>query len=149
MSILNGLSRGLVVLALGGILGGGTAYANEDTVAIQTIILEAQGESLEGQIAVGETIRKRAVMRNLSHSQVCTQYRQYSAWNDSLGARNRLKSVSPEVFQRASRAWALSDGSRLTKGATHYHTLDVHPYWAKGKRPCLRLGNHLFYNNVK
>ena len=35
-----------------------------------------------------------------------------------------------------------------TKGATHYHTQDIHPYWAKDKDPCYVVGNHVFYNNI-
>ena len=126
-----------------------SAFAEFDRVAIDTIILEAQGESLDGQKAVGEVIRNRALKRHQSIESVCMARKQFSCWNDHQEAKNRLKMVSGEVFQRASRAWSESETSNLTKGATHYHNLDVSPYWSKGKLPCVVVGKHKFYNNVR
>ncbi len=35
-----------------------------------------------------------------------------------------------------------------TGGATHYHSVDVHPRWAAGKTPHARIGRHLFYADI-
>lgn len=133
------------------------AWGNE--VAIQTIVLEAQGESLEGQIAVGEVIRARAMERGWeagyrplkpqdSIEAVCLAPYQFSCWNNRQEAQKRLKRVSGEVWQRASRAWEESGRTNLTKGARHYHSEEVSPRWAKGKRASARIGRHIFYNNI-
>ncbi len=35
-----------------------------------------------------------------------------------------------------------------TNGAEFYHTTNVHPAWARGLKPVLTVGAHVFYNNV-
>ena len=128
------------------------AWANE--IAIQTIILEAQGESLEGQIAVGEVIRNRTddVYTHGRYddrvAQVVKRPYQFSCWNNHLIAKLRLPRVSGEAWQRASKAWAESEESNLTNGATHYHAIGVSPKWASGKVG-KRIGNHVFYRGIK
>ena len=119
-----------------------------DTVAIQTIILESQGESMAGQVAVGEVIRNRAKRGDLSVDSVCLAYRQFSCWNDGKQAKKALSKASGETWQRASKAWAESEESNLTNGATHYHARKVHPYWV-GRHKGIRIGNHVFYRGIK
>ncbi len=36
-----------------------------------------------------------------------------------------------------------------TAGATHNHARGVWPLWARGKAPSAKIGNHLFYNDVR
>ena len=148
----------LGVLLVAGIPG---AYADElnselnNLIAIQTIILEAQDQSLEGQIAVGEVIRNRTddVYTHGRYServkQVVRRPWQFSCWNSPLIAKLRLSRVSGKTFQRASRAWAESEHSQLVGESTHYHADYVKPYWAKGKKPAYKIGSHLFYEGIR
>src|SRR3990167_4094069 len=123
------------------------AYADSDNVAIETIILEAQGESLAGQIAVGEVMRNRANNRHQSIYTVCLSPMQFSCWNSASEARKRLKRVSGEVYQMASRAWAESESSNLTDGATYYiakKQLKYIPAWVNTLKLTTVIENHHF-----
>ena len=137
-----------IILTLLLLLVSGGAWA-EDTIPIQTLILEAQGEGFEGMRAVGEVIRNRANKAHSTFEGVCLAPRQFSCWNDRGEALKRLKRVSQGTFNLAKRAWDASATSLETQGSRHYHTKAVSPYWAKGKRPTVIIGQHVFYNNVK
>ena len=132
-----------------GLLWGSLGYAEPDRVAIETIILEAGNQSLEGQIAVGEVIRNRAKRGDLSHDSVCLADHQFSCWNPGKQARNAKKAlgrVSGPTWQRASRAWAESEHSNLTQGATHYlNPRLAAPKWAKVIPKTVTIGQHQFH----
>lgn len=125
-----------------------SASYREDYVPIMTIALEAQGEPIEGQRAIGEVIRSRSKRSNKTFSEVCLTPYQFSCWNGPIKPSNASKRVSGEAFQRAARAWAESEHSNITGGARHYCRYDVTPYWAGG-RDGQRIGNHVFYKGVK
>jgi len=139
MSLISGLSE--------------SAFANPERLidrdtAIKTIILEAQGESLEGQTAVGEVIRNRALKGSRSVEAVCLAKSQFSCWNDRQEAFKRLNRVSGEVYQRASKAWDESEESNLTHGATHYlalKSLKRVPVWVRKLNKTVTIGAHTFY----
>jgi spore germination cell wall hydrolase CwlJ-like protein len=136
---------GLLLLML--FTGIPAAWAGEPTIPVQTIMLEAANQGLDGQIAVGEVIRNRAKRGDLSHDSVCLAPRQFSAWNDRKRARKWLSGADGKAYQSAAKAWELSEESSLTNGATHYHTVSVSPYWAKGKKG-KRIGDHIFYRGI-
>lgn len=141
------MKKTYIIIALG-LLSHGIGYAGEsDRVAIETIILEAQGEPYVGQVLVAETIRNRARKAKVSAEAVCLSPWQFSCWNERQDARKRLSRASGEAWQRASRAWAESEEPR-TK-VTHYHNLSVWPKWARGKEPAYRIGSHMFYEDIK
>lgn len=128
------------------------AYADPSEVAIQTIVGEARGESLEGQIAVGEVIRNRFRANSWygdSFEEVCLYPYQFSFWNSRSKARKVLWSIEPAVWQRAARAWEASRNSDLTKGATHYHAWGIGPLWTFDMKQTVRIGNHVFYREKK
>ena len=135
----------LTVLCL---LLAGSGWAS-DIVPIETIMLEARGESLQGQIAVGEVIRNRAFKAQGTFEGICMAPRQFSAWNQPLEAKRTLSTLSGKTWQVASKAWEASSTSLQTRGATHYHTKAVRPYWAVGHTPCAVIGNHRFYNDIR
>lgn len=139
----------LVLCAL--VLSTGTvrnALAEGHSIPVQTIVLEARGESLEGQIAVGEVIRNRAFKARSTFEAVCMRPRQFSAWNQPIKAQRTLSEVSNKTWKVAEEAWDRSGLLLETHGATHYHTTATHPYWARSKRPTVIIGRHKFYNNV-
>lgn len=148
---LNGYAR--LLIALGLLLGAGTAWArgndcmDEDLIAIQTIVLEAGGESFDGMVAVGEVIRNRAKRGSRSVLSVCLLPYQFSCWNDQLGAYKRLGRVSGETWQTASRAWEASRDTNTVKGATMYANLSLcRPKWDWSKLERVgQLGAHTFW----
>lgn len=137
-------------IALLMVLVSGTAWAEDDHVPIMTIALEAQGESLAGQTAVGEVIRNRAREARSTFEEVCLKPYQFSCWNglkSPLIASNR---VSGEAYQRASRAWEASRTSNLTQGASHYlNTRLASPKWARQGHKRVVIGRHTFIRGVK
>ena len=134
---------------------------NDLRTVAETIWGEARGEPFEGKLAVAWVIVNRAKKRNLKPYQVCLQPYQFSCWNDKDPNYpllvNRDKDISDKVWRECTRAAIQVLGgfdmvgctvTDRTKGATHYHTQAVMPYWAKGKEPCYVVGNHIFYNNI-
>lgn len=80
---------------------------------------------------------------------VVTEYKQFSAYNDRQWLNRWLaKNYTPKVRQMAQKAIerALTMENRPTW--THYHTVDVRPYWSKGHKG-VRVGRHVFYQGIK
>ena len=129
------------------------AYARDLWVTAQTIWGEARGEPIAGQRAVAHVIRNRCLKRTMNPAQVCLQAQQFSCWNFDDPNHDKLLTVDllDPAFRRAlCVAIDILSGLRPdpTYGATHYHALQITPYWAEGKTPCFRVGNHLFYNSI-
>lgn len=135
--------------------------ADIDTLA-RTLYGEARGESLRGIEAVASVVMNRVVRAKAGESrwwgtsvqEVCRAPFQFSCWNATDPNRRLILNVAPgdRVFDMCRRiarravAGALDDP---TKGATHYHALNVKPAWAEGRRPCVVIGRHMFYNDVR
>jgi len=134
----------LLLLQWYGMFSDVLARADDSYFPVATIVLEAGNQSLEGQIAVGEVIRNRAKTHNTSPTHVVLKANQFSCWNNREQALKRLKMENAGVWQKASRAWALSEDSNLTGGATHYYAYYVKPYWAKNLKNKKTIGWHIF-----
>lgn len=127
-------------------------------IAGKTIWGEARGEGAEGQRAVGHVIINRWLAKDwygASISAVCLKPWQFSCWNENdpnFKKINNLKLGMSQPLRFCIRAFmeALDEKPDPTVGATHYHTIGIDPpKWAFGKKPCARVGNHLFYNDVE
>lgn len=117
-------------------------------IPILTLMLEGDGEGIEGMQAIGEVIRNRAKARRMTWAAVCMQPKQFSAWNSPAYVERRLAADDGSAYQRASRAWELSASSNLVGDSCHYHAKSILPYWAKGRAPYARIANHVFYEGV-
>lgn len=132
-----------------------------DTLA-RTLYGEARGEPVRGKEAIAAVIInrvKRAEARGWywwgnTIQEVCLRPWQFSCWNAGDPNRKKIEAVrtgnrgfdSCLRIARRAVAQVLADP---TDGATHYHTTAITPPWAKGREPSVRIGNHLFYNNVE
>ena len=84
---------------------------------------------------------------------VCQKKFQFSCWNPGDPNRSKLLAIGQSdatykeclEIARAAAAGTLQDP---TGGADHYHADSVRPGWARGRRPCKIIGNHLFYNDI-
>ena len=114
------------------------------------IYFEASGEPLAGQLAVGNVIINR-VMDERYPDDVCeviTQGKLGSFYCDGL-------SDTPK--DEAAFRYAIDIASNIlggvwfdpTDGATHYHSIDVAPSWAKTKVRIVRIENHIFYKGIE
>lgn len=126
-----------------------------DTLA-RTIWGEARGEGRAGMQAVACVIRNRAARPGWwgrSIAEVCLKPAQFSCWLADDPNRRKLDAVSEDdaaftvarELAAAALAGILAD---YTFGATHYHTVDTAPVWARGHIPCVVIGRHAFYNDI-
>lgn len=150
------LKAGVLAIALLTSIGLGTAslaapktpYVSriEINCLAKNIYHEARGESLEGQIAVAQVTVNR-VRDPAYHSTVCGVVYAHKQFSWTLGKRKQV------VDQKAWRAALDISRAVLTQSiplphfpATHFHTRQVKPYWAKTKTRVAVIGNHIFYS---
>lgn len=134
----------LIVLSL---LSCVPAYA-ESGVAIETVAMESANQDSYGQYLVASVIVNRAKVRNMTLEQVCLARRQFSCWDSPRWSKAWLdRFYTPKAQEQAKKALERAIREPY-EGITHYHTLDVSPYWAKGHKPVIIEGQHKFYNDI-
>jgi len=117
------------------------------------IYFEARGEPTDGQIAVAEVVMNRVEDRRFPDD-VCEVVKQ----NRYPGQLNRCQfSFYCNGQKEVVTDWAawhkakdIAEGvleNTLALGvvATHYHTVDVEPWWSSEYEPLGTLGRHTFY----
>lgn len=124
------------------------------------IYFEARAEPLVGQLAVANVIMNR-VADNRYPNEVCavvTQGKlgskptdivrrdqcQFSFYCDGRSDTPKDKEAFRFAIDISSHILA-SVWLDPTDGSTHYHSIDVHPSWAKAKTRVARIENHIFY----
>ncbi|MFN4276124.1 MAG: cell wall hydrolase [Ferrovibrio sp.] len=126
-----------------------------DTLA-RTLWGEARSEGREGMMAVASVILNRAAKPGWwgrSVADVCLRPWQFSCWLADDPNRAKLEKVDERdvQFRIALQVADQALGGGLpdyTFGATHYHTVDIAPNWARGHTPCAVIGRHAFYNDI-
>ena len=118
----------------------------EQKIVALTLLAEARGEGVKGMEAVAMVIKQRMADRNQTASQVCLTVKQFSCWNgkgyDDL--KNLWQSpAAPDAIDVVRRFNQLDTAA--ISHANHYCTLQVNPYWSKGKAPVAVIGNHKFF----
>lgn len=124
-------------------------------VFARTLWGEAEGEGRAGQQAVAAVIMnrlQRPARFGRAITGICRAPFQFSCWNQgarrqalmAVTAENRQFAVCMTIAAAAIRG-ELKDP---TSGADHYHAAGVRPAWARGHKPCARIGHHLFYNDI-
>lgn len=122
----------------------------------RTIWAEARGESLEGKIAVANSVLNRVEKKSWygnTISKVCLKPYAYSCWLPSDPNFQKLKSITtadPVFAQCMAVAKDGADGilEDNIEGATHYKVVGSYAKWAQGKEPCIVIGRHEFFNNI-
>ena len=110
------------------------------------LYFEARGESLKGQFAVAEVILNRVDNPDYPKS-VCGVVQQGCQFSYTCDGRSDVMQ-DPASADRAGRiARVMLDGEprALTRGATHFHTVNVSPGWAHRFPRTASIGAHLFY----
>ncbi len=132
-------------------------------ILARTIYGEARGEyrlcGLAPLMAVANVVMNRVRLRTwfgATVGEVCQKPWQFSCWNDNdpnakvianLYLCDAVFDVCMEVADKVtSGAWP-----DLTKGCEHYHRCDmkVLPPWARGVKPVVQIGSHVFYKVMK
>ncbi len=121
------------------------------TCLAMAVYFEARGEHPDAQLAVAEVVMNRVVDPRFA-GDVCGVVKedwgpaahdcQFSFWCDGLPEKPAdavAWSTARDIAQKAL------DGDVLGHGATHYHAVSVHPWWADTLEPVGMIGNHIFY----
>ena len=131
--------------------------SSESNCLATALYHEARGESIEGQFAVAEVILNRVDSPVFPNS-VCGVVNQGAA--AAVRGRcqfsfacdgNPLTMHEAEARRIAQRiAVVMTNGAprSLTRGATHFHTTQVSPRWARVFERLTRIGAHIFYRDT-
>ncbi len=136
----------------------GGALSEAEIVAC-TLWGEARNQGEEGLRAVACVIANRwrtVYRRQRSAQDVCLDPYQFSCWlkNDPNLPRMLAVARQPDATYRTALALADELLSRtlvdITRGARHYYATSLRqpPNWARGKYPCVVIGDHLFFNDI-
>ena len=120
-------------------------------VVYQTIAMESANQPARGQEAVAGVILERSRRSGKSLEAVCLAPRQFSCWNSQKEAKRwLLKHYDSQTRGKAVKAYSNAlMRSGAYRGVRHYHTKGVMPKWAKGHKPALIIGEHVFYRGIK
>lgn len=130
------------------------AQVNDDAYVVAlTIFAEAKGESPEGRLAVASVIWNRAHGHKDMLAEVCLMNKQFSCWNGKAGEKllsldeSKLNKKESVIFQECLKvAQDMMDGKFVPQvTATHYHSKDVKPKWARQMTRVAVIGRHIFY----
>ena len=127
--------------------------SDEIDIMARTIFGEARGEPDDGKVAVGWVIKNRSDAGGWwgdDIREVCLKPYQFSCWNFNDVNRPVLlgTTIRDPIFKKCLEIASLVLKGRKgdpTGGANHYHSQLIEPTWAKGKKPTVVIGNHLFY----
>lgn len=116
------------------------------------LYFEARGESVKGQFAVAEVILNRVDSRSYPNS-ICGVVNQggnrrngcqFSFVCDGHADKIREKDAY-ELVGKIARLMMDGAPRALTDGATHFHTTNILPRWARRFPNTAKIGSHLFY----
>ena len=140
----------LLVLALAplpAVIAPAVAQASVTSLAdmrcmIDNLYHEARGEGVKGLQAVASVVMNRADRQQLNICKVVYSRKQFS-WTIA----KRVKAVEGDIGDILNVAQAATSHTLVdaTGGATHYHTKQVKPYWAKTLKKTETIGQHIFY----
>lgn len=139
------------------LLFGDMAMNEEDVLTLaRTIYGEARGESTAGKKAVACVIMNRYKSKKWfagkTIAETCKKPWQFSCWNQNdpncKKIENATKYELGECYDIAEK-FISGEYQDFLCGACHYHTLNVLPSWAEGKKADFHIGNHLFYIGIE
>lgn len=141
-----------------------TDFSDDEILAL-TIIGEARGEPIEGQVAVGCIIRNRLHSNEAykNYSDVCLETNQFSCWNANDPNRPFLEELGQKMLfnQEINDAyikqciyvahgivsWSIMDN---TGGSKYYMTMRLfnldRPKWAKNAKNQTIKGKQVFFD---
>jgi N-acetylmuramoyl-L-alanine amidase len=119
-------------------------YDNTNLACLASNIYhEARGEPELGQLAVAKVTLNRVDPKNRDICQVVFAKYQFSWTIKNKNLKHDYKSL------RIAEA-SLKGGHELDSfKATHFHTTQVSPHWAKSFKRLRKIGNHIFYEERK
>ena len=128
------------------------ASVEEVNCLAQAIYFEARGEIPEGRVAVAETILNRVGLDRYPDT-ICgviqqgmeVRHRCQFSYNCDGEAEVITELQTYIEIRQLAEQMLSGDNPAITDGATHFHTVDVKPYWASVYKKTAAIGSHLFY----
>ena len=123
-------------------------------ILAKTIFGEARGESQEGQIAVACCVFNRFKSGKWFGAKtiagVCLKPWQFSCWNKNDPNSQKIMALTFPVYSKYFSVIEEAKKDDITKGATHYYNPSIcnRPKWAEGRKPCVKIGKHLFFKDI-
>ena len=132
----------------------------------RTIYGEARGEQAIGKRAIACVVLNRFLsnkgyLKGGTISETCKKHAtdkrtgrvvyQFSCWDDKDPNFKKIKDATPEDLgecYEVAKETLTGVYHDITCGSLHYHAKNILPWWAKGKKPVIAIGGHLFYNNI-
>ena len=133
--------------------------ASEDATSVDELIgeLEARDQEIKGQVAVALVTINRVKSRRFPNS-ICKVVYQATRKNGRIvlhkchfswycdGRSDKPKDkMSWEISLLIARAMLKDPITDFLHGATHYHRVDVNPYWNRRMIKFTTIGDHIFY----
>ena len=120
------------------------------------IYFEARGEPISGQYAVGQVIMNRTYDPRYPDDACSVVYDggetkyecQFSFYCDGKSDQP-TDEMSWRVAQLIARAVYEGAASPVIGQATHYHSVNVQPWWATTGHVVAKISDHVFYEEVK
>lgn len=123
------------------------------------IYFESRNQPIEGQVAVSQVVLERVKSKKYPNTvcEVVFQGPTYS-WSVNYPIRDRCQfswycdGLSDKPKDEIAWLNSLEVAEKVyygltdtVKGATHYHSVKVDPWWAKYKVKVKQIGDHIFY----
>ena len=123
------------------------------------IYFESRNQPIEGQVAVSQVVLERVKSKKYPDTvcEVVFQGPTYS-WSVNYPIKNRCQfswycdGLSDKPKDEIAWLNSLEVAEKVyygltdtVKGATHYHSVKVDPWWAKYKVKVKQIGDHIFY----
>ena len=123
------------------------------------IYFESRNQPIEGQVAVSQVVLERVKSKKYPDTvcEVVFQGPTYS-WSVNYPIRDRCQfswycdGLSDKPKDQIAWLNSLEVAEKVyygltdtVKGATHYHSVKVDPWWAKYKVKVKQIGDHIFY----
>ena len=121
---------------------------------VEAIYFEARSESQTGQLAIANVILER-VRQNIYPDTICKVVHQWDKYPHRNGCsfsyycdgKKEIMYEKDALVIAMNIATLVLEGAVVedVRGATHYHTRYVEPYWASEMFYIGSIGNHMFY----
>ena len=128
-----------------------TGFSKQETICLaQNIYFEARDQTVKGQIAVSLVTINRLKSKRFPNT-ICKVVKQAryrngkvvrNAWKVSLTIAKAMLEQSGAHIKNYGKKWKVND---FLNGATHYHRIDVNPYWNRNMLKVTTIGDHIFY----
>lgn len=135
-----------------GRLAAAQSFSEDQQCLAQAVYYEARSETLAGQKAVAEVVLNRAGSKHFPNN-ICDVV--YEGAERKTGCQFSFSCDGSMDIAPKGKSWerakliaqhTLIGAHRpITLSATHYHTVDINPHWAKSVKPTRIIGEHKFY----